>query len=70
MEYFGYDCSMSRTMDWNPEDALIFVQVVDAGSFTAAAQSLGLPKSNVSRRVSRLEEASRRPASTAHDASA
>src|SRR4051812_4792683 len=32
-----------------------FVRVVDAGSFTAAARTLGLPKSSVSRRVSALE---------------
>jgi DNA-binding transcriptional LysR family regulator len=36
-----------------------FVRVVDAGSFTAAAQTLGLPKSSVSRRVSALEGALR-----------
>src|SRR3954466_4753683 len=34
-----------------------FVRVVDAGSFTAAARTLGLPKSSVSRRVSALEGA-------------
>lgn len=33
-----------------------FVEVVRQGSFTAAAEVLGLPKSTVSRRVSRLEE--------------
>ena len=33
-----------------------FVQVVDAGGFSAAARSLGLPKSTVSRHVSRLED--------------
>lgn len=47
---------MSRTIEWNPEDALIFTQVVDEQSFTAAARALDLPKSTVSRRVSRLEE--------------
>jgi DNA-binding transcriptional LysR family regulator len=36
-----------------------FVRVVEAGSFTAAAQALGLPKSSVSRRVSGLEESLR-----------
>ncbi|HXU82463.1 MAG TPA: LysR family transcriptional regulator [Polyangia bacterium] len=36
-----------------------FVRVVDAGSFTAAARTLGLPKSSVSRRVSALEGALR-----------
>jgi len=33
----------------------VFVRVVEAGSFTAAAAALGLPKSSVSRSVSRLE---------------
>jgi len=47
---------MSATIDWDPQDALIFTCVVDEGSFTAAARSLDLPKSTVSRRVSRLEE--------------
>jgi DNA-binding transcriptional LysR family regulator len=47
---------MSATIDWDPQDALIFTRVVDEGSFTAAAKSLDLPKSTVSRRVSRLEE--------------
>jgi DNA-binding transcriptional LysR family regulator len=36
-----------------------FVRVMEAGSFTAAARTLGLPKSSVSRRVSALEEALR-----------
>lgn len=34
----------------------VFVRVVEAGSFTAAGESLGLPKSSVSRTVARLEE--------------
>ena len=33
----------------------VFVRVVETGSFTAAAAALGLPKSSVSRSVSRLE---------------
>jgi DNA-binding transcriptional LysR family regulator len=33
----------------------VFVRVVEGGSFTAAARALGLPKSSVSRSVSRLE---------------
>jgi DNA-binding transcriptional LysR family regulator len=36
-----------------------FARVVEAGSFTAAARALGLPKSSVSRRVSALEESLR-----------
>lgn len=38
------------------QDVTAFLAVVDTGSFTAAAERLGLAKSNVSRRVSRLEE--------------
>ncbi len=41
-------------MDLN--DIPLFVQVVEAGSFTAAAAALGVQKSAVSRGVSRLEE--------------
>src|SRR5258708_37372166 len=33
-----------------------FVRVVEKESFTAAAESLGLPKSSVSRSIARLEE--------------
>ena len=36
-------------------DILIFTKVVEKGSFTAAAESLMLPKSTVSRSISRLE---------------
>lgn len=36
--------------------ALLFVHVVDAGSFRGAARALGVPKSSVSRKVSALEE--------------
>jgi DNA-binding transcriptional LysR family regulator len=36
-----------------------FVRVMESGSFTAAARSLGLPKSSVSRRVTALEKALR-----------
>jgi DNA-binding transcriptional LysR family regulator len=36
-----------------------FVRVMEAGSFTAAARTLGLPKSSVSRRVSALEKSLR-----------
>ncbi|XOT98339.1 helix-turn-helix domain-containing protein, partial [Alcaligenes pakistanensis] len=33
----------------------VFVQVAESGSFTAAAQALALPTSNVSRYVAQLE---------------
>jgi len=35
---------------------LVFARVVQAGSFTAAAAALGMPKSTVSRKVSELEK--------------
>src|SRR5215470_12064045 len=40
-------------MDLN--EIAVFTQVVQAGSFTAAAKQLGMPKSTVSRKVSDLE---------------
>lgn len=36
-------------------DMMVFLAVVEAGSFTLAADRLGMPKANVSRKVSRLE---------------
>lgn len=41
-------------MDLN--EILVFARVVQAGSFTAAAAALGMPKSTVSRKVSELED--------------
>jgi DNA-binding transcriptional LysR family regulator len=41
-------------MDLN--EMLVFARVVQAGSFTAAAAELGMPKSTVSRKVTDLEE--------------
>ena len=41
-------------MDLN--EILVFARVVQAGSFTAAAAALGMPKSTVSRKVSDLEQ--------------
>ena len=43
-------------MDRNLNDILVFVQVVESGSFTAAGRLLSLPTTTVSRRISRLEE--------------
>lgn len=37
-------------------DLLIFARVADAGSFSRAAERMGLPKSTVSRRIALLEE--------------
>src|SRR3954467_15069983 len=50
---------MAATASLDLNHVNTFVRVVDAGSFTAAARTLGLPKSSVSRRVSALEEALR-----------
>lgn len=41
-------------MDFN--EAAVFVKVVQAGGFSAAARLLGLPVSTVSTRVARLEK--------------
>ena len=41
-------------MDLN--EILVFVKIVKAGSFTSAAQALGMPKSTVSRKLSELED--------------
>lgn len=41
-------------MDFN--EAAVFVKVVQAGSFSAAARQLGLPTSTISTRISRLEK--------------
>src|SRR5262245_65738450 len=41
-------------MDLN--EIAVFTRVVQAGSFTAAAKALGMPKSTVSRKVADLEE--------------
>lgn len=40
-------------LDFN--EMVMFVKVAEAGSFTAAATNLGLPKSTVSRKISQLE---------------
>lgn len=42
-------------MNHDINDLMIFLAVVEVGSFTGAAQRLNMPKANVSRKVSRLE---------------
>lgn len=42
-------------MHIEPNDLLLFAHVVDAGSFSRAAERAGLPKSTVSRRIATLE---------------
>ena len=42
-------------MTLNANDLILFAQVMDSGSFSAAAERLGLPKSTLSRRISGLE---------------
>lgn len=51
----GQSVAELATIDLN--DVRVFVRVVATGSFTRAARELGLPKSAVSRKVARLEEA-------------
>ena len=44
---------MANTLD--PNDLLLFARIAEAGSFTRAAERVGLPKSTLSRRISILE---------------
>jgi DNA-binding transcriptional LysR family regulator len=46
---------MGQKMQVEPNDLLLFAHVVDDGSFTQAAQRLGVPKSTLSRRLAALE---------------
>lgn len=41
---------------YDPNDLLIFARVVESGSFSRAAEKIGIPKSTVSRRIATLEE--------------
>ena len=41
---------------YDANDLLLFARVAEAGSFSRAAERIGLPKSTVSRRISLLEE--------------
>jgi DNA-binding transcriptional LysR family regulator len=51
----GNTVASDATIDLN--DVAVFVRVIEAGSFSRAADQLGLTKSAVSRRLARLEEA-------------
>jgi DNA-binding transcriptional LysR family regulator len=42
-------------MDVEPNDLALFARIVEAGSFSLAAQRADLPKSTVSRRIALLE---------------
>lgn len=46
---------MATPTSLDPTNLLLFAQVVDGGSFSAAAARVGLPKSTVSRRIAALE---------------
>jgi DNA-binding transcriptional LysR family regulator len=50
---------MTATQGLDLNQISAFVRVMETGSFTSAARTLGLPKSSVSRRVSALEKALR-----------
>lgn len=53
-----------------PNDLLIFARVVEAGSFSRAAERIGLPKSTVSRRIALFEERLGERLLVAHDPAA
>ena len=42
-------------MSLDANDLILFAQVIDAGSFSRAAERTGLPKSTLSRRITQLE---------------
>src|SRR6516165_7024638 len=48
-------------------DIVVFARVVEAGSFTAAARLLGMPKTTVSRRIAALEREVGVRFASAHD---
>ena len=46
---------MEQSAAIEPNDLLLFARVAELGSFSRAAERLGLPKSTVSRRLAALE---------------
>jgi DNA-binding transcriptional LysR family regulator len=54
--FFHYQQSkpMIKAKDLN--DMMLFIAVIDAGSFTLAAERMNIPKANLSRKISRLEQ--------------
>ena len=54
MDYIVPFMEQSRP-DIDPNDLLVFARVAELGSFSRAAERLGLPKSTVSRRIAGLE---------------
>jgi LysR family transcriptional regulator AphB len=44
------------TITKNLNDMMLFIAVIDAGSFTLAADRLNIPKANLSRKITRLEQ--------------
>lgn len=46
---------MNEPIDLHANDLILFAHVVEAGSFTRAAEQTGLPKATLSRRLSELE---------------
>lgn len=46
---------LENNVQMDPNDLLLFARVAETGSFTRAAERLGLPKSSVSRRLAALE---------------
>jgi len=48
--------TMVFAMQHDLNDMMVFLAVVETGSFTLAAERLNIPKANISRKVSRLEE--------------
>src|ERR1700753_1406584 len=52
---FIHSWNNGAPMDLDPSDLLLFARIVECGSFSRAAERVGLPKSTVSRRIALLE---------------